>query len=378
MSENRPSNWRVDADVQRASTPPPAFYSDPEVYRLTREAVFARSWQWVPDAERVFDPAVTAAPFTLLPGLLDEPLIATREGDALRALSNACTHRGMLVAERCSAAKGLRCGYHGRRFGLDGKFLSAPGFEDALDFPKPEDDLAQIPFERFGPLAFTNLAGESPFAPFFEPVRRRVGHLPIDRAVHEPARDRIFTIDAHWALYVENYLEGLHIPYIHPGLAQTLEFANYGYELFPGGTLQLGRAAAGEPAFLLPPGHPDAADSAPGSAPVAAWYFWLFPNLMVNVYPFGVSMNVVQPLGPARTRILFKSYVFDADQLGAGAGGDLDTVEREDELAVEAVQRGLTARLYRRGRYAPSHEQGTHHFHRLWGAALDAGAGSSR
>ena len=364
------TTWRVAGDVRRASTPPPGFYSSPEVFRLTREAVFVPSWQWVPGAEAVLGDRANVVPFTLLAGLLDEPLVATSEGGVLRAMSNACTHRGMPVAERCTKALGLRCGYHGRRFGLDGKFLSAPGFEDALEFPAAEDDLARVKFERFGPLAFASLASPVSFESFFGPVCKRVGHLPFDRAVRDPARDRVFEIDAHWALYVENYLEGLHIPFLHPGLARTLEFSSYDYELFPGGVLQIAQAAPGEEAFGARADHPDS-----DRGPVAAWYFWLFPNLMVNVYPFGVSMNLIQPLGPARTRILFRSYVFDPDRSGrsvSGAGGDLDTVEREDERAVESVQRGLAARLYRRGRYAPVHERGTHHFHRLWGAALDA------
>ncbi|TMH07471.1 MAG: hypothetical protein E6H79_04690, partial [Betaproteobacteria bacterium] len=35
----------------------------------------------------------------------------------------------------------------------------------------------------------------------------------------------------NWALYVENYLEGLHIPFVHPGLTKTLDLGNYRYEL---------------------------------------------------------------------------------------------------------------------------------------------------
>jgi choline monooxygenase len=46
-------------------------------------------------------------------------------------------------------------------------------------------------------------------------------------------------------------------------------------------------------------------------------------------------------------------------------------VEHEDEEVVEAVQRGIRARMYRRGRYSPTRETGVHHFHRLLAAALD-------
>jgi choline monooxygenase len=140
---------------------------------------------------------------------------------------------------------------------------------------------------------------------------------------------------------------------------QTLDFGQYGYELFGQANLQLALARPGEPAFRVPSGSIDA-----GKA-VAAYYWWVFPNLMLNFYPWGLSLNQVQPLGPARTRVVFRSHVWDAARLGSGAGGDLDRVEMEDEAVVVQVQRGVRSRFYRGGRYSPTREQGVHHFHRL-------------
>jgi choline monooxygenase len=86
---------------------------------------------------------------------------------------------------------------------------------------------------------------------------------------------------------------------------------------------------------------------------------------MINVYPWGISVNAVKPLGVDRTRVSFLSYVWDPGKLDSGAGSGLDRVEREDEVAVEGVQRGLRSRLYSRGRYSATRETGVHHFHRL-------------
>jgi len=91
----------------------------------------------------------------------------------------------------------------------------------------------------------------------------------------------------------------------------------------------------------------------------------VFPNLMLNFYPWGLSLNLVQPQGLDRTRIAFRAYVWDESKLDAGAGSSLDRVEHEDEEVVQAVQRGVRSRWYRHGRYSPSREQGVHHFHRL-------------
>ena len=111
------------------------------------------------------------------------------------------------------------------------------------------------------------------------------------------------------------------------------------------------RAREGEPAF--------------DGTSVAALYWFVFPNLMLNFYPWGLSLNLVEPQSPQRTRVRFRSYVGDAARGATGAGGALDLVEAQDESIVEAVQRGVRSRLYRGGRYSPAHERGVHHFHRL-------------
>jgi choline monooxygenase len=135
----------------------------------------------------------------------------------------------------------------------------------------------------------------------------------------------------------------------------VIDFGAYTTELSPWGSLQLGVAKDGEPAF-------EARDA---GRRIAAYYFWLFPNTMLNVYPWGISVNVVQPHGLASTRVCFRSYVWDPALRGAGAGTGLDQVELEDEAVVTSVQTGVRARLYSRGRYSPSRESGVHHFHRM-------------
>ncbi|HEX6066127.1 MAG TPA: SRPBCC family protein, partial [Longimicrobiales bacterium] len=141
--------------------------------------------------------------------------------------------------------------------------------------------------------------------------------------------------------------------------AETIDYATYTTESYAWASLQLGLAREGEPAFDLPVDHPDHGKR------VAAFYYWLFPNLMLNFYPWGVSLNLVTPLGPDRTRVAFRSYVWNASKRDQGAGADLHRVEMEDEEVVESVQRGVRSRLYDRGRYSPRREVGTHHFHTL-------------
>jgi len=244
-----------------------------------------------------------------------------------------------------------------------------PEFEDAIDFPSPADDLPALPLGRFAGLVLTALAPAMPFADLVAPVLERLrGWFPLDRLVADPKAARDYEVAAPWALYCDNYLEGFHIPYVHPGLAGAVDYPSYRTETHPWGSLQIAEAAPGEPAFTAPgappSGHPE------HGRRIAAYYFWLFPTTMLNFYPWGLSLNVVAPLGPARTHVAFRSYVCDEAARGKGAGAGLDRVEAEDEAVVEQVALGARSRLYRRGRYSPAREVGVHHFHRLLAGLL--------
>jgi choline monooxygenase len=363
------SEIEIHPNIREAATLPAWVYSDPDLHHALGDRLFARSWQFAADADRVKVPG-QVHPFTLLEGSLEEPLLLARDrDDRLHCLSNVCTHRGTVVCESDGiVTQHLRCRYHGRRFHLDGRFHSMPEFEQARGFPSPADDLPRVPFGTWEKLIFASLSPAIELERWLAPVRERCGWLPLADAVFDPTRSRDYLVQANWALYVDNYLEGFHIPYVHAALAQAIDYGSYRTECFEWCNLQLGEAAEGEPAFAPPPGTPD------HGARIAAYYWWLFPNTMLNFYPWGLSLNVVRPLAVDRTRVAFLAFVWDASKLGAGAGAALDRVEREDEVIVESVQRGSRSRLYTRGRYSPTREQGVHHFHRLFSAALRGGS----
>jgi choline monooxygenase len=351
--------FTIHPEIYRAQTLPAQVYSSPAWYQVQKERVFARSWQMVRGAERVKAPG-HLLPFTLLEGCLDEPLVlAAGEDGETRCLSNVCTHRGTVVCEGETHARHLRCRYHGRRFALDGTMTHMPEFDGVENFPSPADNLPSLPLRHWGPLAFTGIDPACGFDEWIGPVRERCGFLPLDEFHFDPSTSRDYLIRANWALYVDNYLEEFHIPFIHASLSETLDYATYRTETFTWCNLQLGTTKNRDEAFTLPPGHPDEGTL------VAAYYWWLFPNVMLNFYPWGLSVNLVQPLGHDRTRVSFLSYVWDESRRESGAGAGLHRVEMEDEEVVEAVQKGVRSRLYHRGRYSPRREVGTHHFHTL-------------
>ena len=354
---------RVDPDIRRAETLPASFYRDPAAYSAQLERVFARAYHWV--EAPLLDPG-TASPLTLLEGSLNEPIVFTSALDGTRAcLANVCTHRANLVVNEPCRATSLRCRYHGRRFGLDGRFVSMPEFEAALDFPSPRDDLPRVPHGDWGPLTFAGVAPAMTFDDWLGPFRERLSFVPWASLVRsEPLRH--YDIDAHWALYCDNYLEGFHVPFVHAGLNDVIDYGSYATELAPWGTLQIGFAKREADAFELPPRHPDHGKL------VAAYYAFLYPATMVNVYPWGVSLNAIRPLGIDRTRVTYATWVHDPSRRAHGAGADLHQVELEDDAIVANVQRGIRSRFYQRGRFSPARETGVHHFHRLLANALAA------
>ena len=336
--------YAVDPDITVAETLPGAFYSDTDAFQRLKNAVFARSWQWLGTLDDVSNPE-RLSPRTLLPGYLDEPLLLARDAaGTLRCLSNVCTHRGNILVTSACPAKQIRCGYHSRRFELDGRMTFMPEFKDAKDFPRPSDDLPRLAFHEWAGQGFVALDTAIPFEAFLGDALASVANDPVAQLTYDASRDRAFDVKANWALYVENYLEGFHIPFVHQGLNEVVDYRSYASELHRYSNLQLAHDKRGK---------------------VAARYWWVFPNLMLNFYPWGLSLNVVEPVAIDRTRVLFRSFVWDESKLETGAGAGLDRVEAEDEAIVEAVQRGVRSRLYTRGRYSPTRERGVHQFHRL-------------
>lgn len=349
---------KIDARIERARTLPGWVYGDSAWFSRLQKRVFPRTWHLYP-MDTTPSTAGEQVPWTLLPGALDEPLLLTHDGDALRCVSNVCTHRGFVMVDRPETAAGIRCRYHGRRFALDGTLHSAPGFEECPNFPEPQDHLRTATLHRWRSLLFTSLDPRVPFESLFGPVRSRIEDVVPDTMTFDAQGSPHYEMNANWALYCDNYLEGFHIPYVHPGLNAALDWSLYRTDLFAHGCVQVASAKPGEPAFTLPKSHPD------HGLRVAAYYVWLFPGTMINVYPWGLSLNIVLPQGPMRTKVIYRRYVWDPGATDTGAGAGLDEVEHEDERVVEACARGVGSRAYGAGRYAPEHERGVHHFHRL-------------
>jgi choline monooxygenase len=352
--------FEVNPNISKAKTIATDFYLNPDHYQKAKEKIFANSWQFVGDTDQVKE-AGWVTPINLLESYVDEPLVLSRDKQGnLHCLSNVCTHRGNLIVERPCKLNDIRCKYHGRRFQLDGKFLSMPEFKEVENFPTKDDDLTELPLFQLGKWLFTSLNPTIKSDVYFSDIMNRISWMPLEEFRFRPDLSNEYTVEANWALYCENYLEGFHIPFVHAGLNSIIDYGNYTTELFKYSSLQLGLAKDKDSeVFDLPSSSPDFGKQ------VAGYYFWVFPNMMFNFYPWGLSINIVKPTGIATCNVSFLSYVWDENKLRQGAGANLHQVEMEDEDVVQNVQKGIRSRFYKHGRYSVTRETGTHHFHQL-------------
>lgn len=341
--------------LEEAHTLEASWYTDPVQYQRERESLFFKTWQPVGRAEQVSQPGdfFTAE-------LLGEPLVILRDtSGTLRAFYNLCRHRAGAVATGCGRRKTLQCHYHGWTYGLDGSLLKAPEFEGVRQFCPSEYGLRPVRVEALGPFVFVNLDDQA------APLSSVVDDIPQRLAPYQPERKRFaarrdYVIRCNWKVYIDNYLEGYHVPVAHPSLYRELDYANY--------TVTTSRYFSEQRAPVRP--RDGQAAGRMYDAGQEALYFWIFPNWVLNVYPDNLSINIVLPLGLDQTLTIFEWYVDDpssptTQEALARTMAFSDEIQQEDIALCEAVQARLGSRAFRPGRYSAARENGLHHFHRL-------------
>jgi choline monooxygenase len=341
----------IDSRLEFASTLPSRLYTDQSVLAEEQRLIFGRTWQLVGHASQV---AEAGRYFTTT--VADEPVLVVRGNDGtVRAMSNVCRHRAGPIAKGEGRRPVLQCGYHGWTYALDGTLSVTPEFDGVQEFDRASCRLPQFRLEIWNDLLFVNLD------PAAEPLLAWLGELLGDMPKHDYsgfrlAHRKVWELNCDWKVYVDNYLEGYHIPIVHPGLFRELDYAAYWTQTKRAYSIQFAPTRGAE--RIRTTGGED-----------EVRYFWIFPNLMLNVYPDNFSTNLIVPLGHGRTATLFDWYFRDPEASRAQIEETVqfsDEIQLEDIDICEAVQRGLRSSTYDRGRFSPKRENGVHHFHQLY------------
>jgi len=337
---------------------PAAPYYDPQWYADEIEAIFKRTWLHIGHVCELAEPDsfirrdLEFARVSLI--------IAKGADGRIRAFHNACTHRGtQLVGEETEGrARKFSCRYHMWTFANDGQLLAAPDFEQ-FNLDKKDCGLKQVACEVVAGLIFVNLAKqpEQDLRTWLGELAPRLEALPVAGATH--LTEYVYDIDANWKLTYDNFQENYHLRFIHTrtgsaGLGGDNPFGyptQYGFygphrtqtiwdnpapeiKSFQG--FAFGRAVRGALAKGIDPSAPKG-------------YFALFPSFFLLGSALQPFSHTVYPLGPEKSRGVFRLYWRDADASPSERFGreymgmGLRDVHAEDRAVILAGQRGLSS-----------------------------------
>ena len=348
--------------LARAETIPSAWFTEPRFHQLDSEAIFARTWQGVGNEGRL---AELGSWFVA--DVAGDPVVVVRDRSGeLRAFYNVCRHRGGPLATADGCGRVLQCEYHGWTYQLDGTLRGVPHWNLVELFDREDYGLVPIQVQSWEGQIFVNLdPGAVPLDQVLRGISERIS--PVRPGQMQNYRRVEYDVRANWKVYVENFLEGYHVPIVHPELMNLYDYSSYETEVSEYWSLQ--HSPLTEDEHIYGKGG-------------RAYYYCVFPNFMLNILPGRLQTNLVVPVARDRCRVVFEYYYADTESEAARVriAEDLefaDHVQDEDIGICEHVQRGLSSRGYDRGRFSVKYEGGVFHFQnrlrRAYGDWIESG-----
>jgi phenylpropionate dioxygenase-like ring-hydroxylating dioxygenase large terminal subunit len=354
---------KVSEKVSEAYSLPARLYTQPGVLEEEIEKIFSTTWQYVGTINQV---PKHGDFFTC--EVAQERLVVVRDkDDQIRAFYNVCPHRGGKIADGEGNRKILQCPYHGWTFKTDGSLNKAPNFHGVDNFDPEDYCLHSVKVTVKESFIFVNLDPqadpiENTVGTMFEGIKEYgLGTLKKARTIH-------YTIKANWKLVVDNFLECYHCAIAHPAFVDVLDMTNYSI------TLEKYYSYQGAPVKPTGPSLTyGAAENLQDAAVREGRYYWLWPNMMLNIYPGpdNMSTNRIIPIDHETTLAVYEFYFKDENPTKEQEEliKFIDQVQQEDIIICEYVQQGFHSRAFNQGRYAMM-EKPVHHFHLLMQEAL--------
>ena len=337
-------------DASTTVTLPATAYHDPRWYDAERHAVFAAEWQLAGFRAHLTRPGdMVTHEFAGW-----SVVVVVDDGGELRAFHNVCRHRaGPICTAPAGHGAALVCGYHGWTYALDGRLLRARDFGADLDVS--ELGLLPVTVAEWRGFVFVRIAPDGPaLLDALGTLPARCEDQPIDALTYGHRLEHV--VDANWKTYTDNYGEGYHVPFVHPGLHRQIDTREYRVHVHDGWAEH--RAPARD-----------------GAVATGVW-LWRHPNLGLNLSNEGMNVERWVPDGPRRTRIIYDFFFADTSAATDAARAEVERfgveVLDEDRRICEAVQRNLEAGVYDVGRLSPRHENGVRAFQQWVGDAVRA------
>ena len=337
--------------LERSETIPSSWYTDSRFLELEKQSVFATSWQYVGHECRIQNPGDY-----IIASIVGNPVVVVRGNDgALRAFFNVCRHRGGPLALEDGHGMVLQCKYHGWTYTLEGHLRGVPKFDRTELFDKKDYGLVPLLLESWEGLLFVKRENDGiPLGQVMHGIRERI--TPLSLSTLKFFRRVDYTIHCNWKAYVDNYLEGYHVPLVHPGLNKIIDYQQYRTEVSDHYSLQHSPIADSDHSYGIQRGG-------------RAFYYQVFPNFMMNILPGRLQTNLVLPITHRDTQVVFEYYYEDVSDRALPALEEdtrySDSIQQEDIEICEHVQRGLESEAYDKGRFSPEMESAVYHFQTL-------------
>ncbi len=327
----------------------PGLYTSPESFVREREAIFQRTWQLLGPASRVAEPGHYVAA-----ELAGTKVMAVRGRDGvLRAFRNVCRHRGArLLEEGAGACKLIRCPYHNWAYDLDGTLRQAPWFGEEPGFQFADWPLEPVSVEEWRGLLFVAVSPDQSLAVQLGDTIAELADEPIETFAHDRSERLVF--DANWKVYTDNFVEGYHIPGIHPAFFKAIDFERFETTALD----NLVRMTAPPREGLFYRGK----------------WLWMWPNWTLSLFSGGMNTSRINPLAHDRTELIYDFYFADLSAATKEKRDDtiarnLDVVREDFGICLE-THKNYASGGYRPGPLSPRHEQGVAWFQARIATAL--------
>jgi choline monooxygenase len=335
--------------LSEATTLPSSMYADPEFHAFELQNIFAQTWQPVARADQLRETGDQ-----VVAEVAGKPVIVVRGGDGvLRGFFNVCRHRAGPLALVNGNTRQLQCKYHGWTYTLEGQLRAAHEMQDAKGFDISCIHLDPVQVGEWEGLVFVVVKEPAmTLEQLLAGIRERI--RPIELARMQFHSRINYDVACNWKAYVDNYLEGYHLPHVHPGLNRLLDYRSYTTHLAEWYSYQHSPLDGTRGPYQTGEAH----------------YYFIYPNIMLNILPDRLQTNLVLPVSSRRCRIIFDYYYTEIESEAARRmiAEDLrfsDEVQQEDIGICERVQTGLESGSYHAGRLSPKRESGVHHFQEL-------------
>ena len=356
-----------DRDPSRSYSLKAEAYTDRHWMDVEREAIFARTWQWVCHVEKLRE---TGSYVTI--DIAGQPVCIVRDREGvLRAFYNVCKHRAHELLRGEGRTSKIMCPYHAWTYDLTGQLRRAPETGNLAGFDVRDICLDQVQVEEFCGFVFVNLDPEAkPLAEKSGDLGKEIMHWAPDVEQLTFGHRLTYDIKSNWKNVVDNFLECYHCPTAHKDFCTLVDMDTY--KVTTHGIYSSHMAEAGKSAnSAYSVEHATVTDH-------AVW--WLWPNTCLMRYPGRGNMIVLQviPAGPDRTLETYDLFLETPEPIEA----ELETIRYLDEVLqvedialVESVQRGMATPAFTQGRIvhdpdgSGKSEHAVHHFH---GLVLDA------